>query len=185
MATVHKTANKRMATKTSPRSAGRRLSPSSRSERAPLNGKHNGRSVPSTNGHTDGHADGQGNGKRAAELERKAIPVQREELERERTQVLQALELLRAELQETPEATGDEVDLNVYEREKTLGLVSSYERRLGKLDMALQRAARGEYGKCQRCGQPISPERLKIFPETRHCVKCKSELEQLAKRGLA
>ncbi len=109
---------------------------------------------------------------------------QREQLTHERNQVLEELARLRAELLETPESTGDEVDLSVYDREKTLGLVKAFERRLEKLETALQATEKGEYGICQHCGKPIDAERLKIFPETRHCVKCKIEQEQQARRRM-
>ncbi len=104
------------------------------------------------------------------------------QLQHERALVENELATLRAELLEAPEMTGDEVDLNVYEREKTLGLVTTFERRLEEIDAALRAAAEGNYGKCQRCGTAIDPERLKIFPETRLCVKCKSEAEKEARR---
>jgi DnaK suppressor protein len=107
---------------------------------------------------------------------------QREKLIGERDQVMDELARLRAELQEAPDPTGDEADSNVYEREKTLGLVAAFELRLEKIDNALRAAEKGEYGICQRCGKPIDPARLKIFPEARYDVSCQSELERQAKR---
>lgn len=121
----------------------------------------------------------------------KHVPVtkralnQAQKLGDERMAVEEELVRLRSELQQAPEATGDEVDLNVYEREKTLGLVATYERRLEEIDGAMKAAKKGQYGICERCGNPIDPARLKIFPETRMCVKCKNETETLAKRRLA
>jgi RNA polymerase-binding protein DksA len=106
----------------------------------------------------------------------------KEQLQKERAQVESELATLRAELLEAPDMTGDEVDLNVYEREKTLGLVTAYERRLEEIDAALRAAARGTYGVCERCGTAIDPERLQIFPETRLCVNCKAEAEREARR---
>jgi DnaK suppressor protein len=106
----------------------------------------------------------------------------RAQLQKERAQVESELAALRAELLEAPEMTGDEVDLNVYEREKTLGLVTAYERRLEEINAALRATAEGTYGVCERCGNPIDPERLKIFPEARLCVRCKSEKEKEARR---
>lgn len=128
------------------------------------------------------------NGKTAAAAEKSngnsARPIidGREQLQKERAQVLDELATLRAELLEAPDMTGDEVDLNVYEREKTLGLVTAYERRLEEIDAALRAAAQGRYGMCERCGTAIDPERLKIFPETRLCVNCKTEVEREARR---
>lgn len=106
----------------------------------------------------------------------------KEQLQKERAQVENELATLRAELLERPDMTGDEVDLNVYEREKTLGLVTTYERRLEEIDAALRAAAQGTYGLCERCGAAIDPERLEIFPETRLCVNCKTEVEREARR---
>ncbi len=112
----------------------------------------------------------------------KPLVNQKEMLRQERAQVESELAALRAEMQEAPELTGDEVDLNVYEREKTLGLVATYERRLEEIDLTLKAAAQGKYGICERCGKPIDPERLKIFPETRLCVSCKNIVEQEQRR---
>lgn len=105
-----------------------------------------------------------------------------EQLDQQRAHVQNELLALRAELQEAPEMTGDEVDLNVYEREKTLGLVAAYERRLEEINATMQAAQRGQYGICERCGNPIDPERLKIFPETRLCVSCKNQVEREQRR---
>ncbi len=109
---------------------------------------------------------------------------QREQLEQERDETNAELTRLRAELQQAPEPTGDEVDLSVYDREKTLSLIANYERRLKEIDYALEVAQKGAYGICERCGKPIDPARLKIFPEATLCVACKNEKEKRAKRGL-
>jgi DnaK suppressor protein len=122
------------------------------------------------------------NGKSATAVQ--PVLNQQEQLKRERAQVEEELVALRLELQEAPEMTGDEVDLNVYEREKTLGLVATYERRLEEIDAAQHAAKVGKYGICERCGKTIDPERLKIFPETRLCVSCKNEVEREARRML-
>ncbi len=126
-------------------------------------------------------ANGKSNGK-LADVKAKPLVNQKEMLQQERAQVEGELARLRAELQEAPEMTGDEVDLNVYEREKTLGLVATYERRLEEIDATLKVAAQGKYGICERCGKPIDPERLSIFPETRLCVSCKNEVEREQRR---
>ena len=122
------------------------------------------------------------NGKGITSREAESTLTQEEKLTRERAQVAEELARLRAELQEAPDPTGDEADSNVYEREKTLGLIAAFELKLEKMDNALRAAEKGEYGICQRCGKPIDPARLKIFPETRHCVSCQGELERLARR---
>jgi RNA polymerase-binding protein DksA len=122
------------------------------------------------------------NGKNGEMKKAKPLTNQKEMLQQERAQVESELANLRAEMQEAPEMTGDEVDLNVYEREKTLGLVAAYERRLEEIDTTLKVAEKGKYGICERCGNPIDPERLLIFPETRLCVSCKNILEKEQRR---
>jgi DnaK suppressor protein len=47
-----------------------------------------------------------------------------------------------------------------------------------KIDEALERLAKGTYGFCQECGEPIEAERLALRPHTRFCVDCKEELER-------
>jgi DnaK suppressor protein len=42
----------------------------------------------------------------------------------------------------------------------------------------------GNYGICERCGQQIDPARLEALPDTTLCLKCKQEIERLARRGL-
>lgn len=123
------------------------------------------------------------NGKRGTTTPARPVLDQKEQLEKERAQVASELVILRAELQQAPEMTGDEVDLNVYERERTLGLVAAYERRLEEINAALQAAQKGKYGICERCGKTIDPERLKIFPEARLCVSCKNEVEREQRRA--
>jgi DnaK suppressor protein len=44
--------------------------------------------------------------------------------------------------------------------------------RLQLIEAALARLARGEYGWCEACGEPIPPERLAVCPEARRCTAC-------------
>lgn len=163
MATAQKTTKTRSGARTSrmsPRkSKNTATKPAARKRAAPTNGKNG--SVTKTV---------------------KPVPNQKELLKQERLVVETDLANFRAQLQEAPEMTGDEVDLNVYEREKTLGLVAAYERRLEEIDAALRAAEQGTYGICERCGNPIDRERLQIFPETRLCVSCKNQVEQEQRR---
>lgn len=39
-------------------------------------------------------------------------------------------------------------------------------------ERSLRRLHEGEYGRCERCGQEIAPERLEALPDTRRCVTC-------------
>jgi len=108
--------------------------------------------------------------------------AERKGLEQERKQTFAELSRLREYLKTEPERTGDQADLDVYEREKNLALVRRLEQKIEAIDKALQTAKKGTYGICERCGKPIDPERLKALPETTLCVKCKNELEKVARR---
>ncbi len=109
--------------------------------------------------------------------------AERKKLEKERAETVAELEHLREYLRTEPEHTSDEVDLDVYEREKNLALVRRMEQRIGEIDTALRAAKKGTYGICERCGKPIDPERLKALPQTTLCIKCKNEAEKAARRA--
>ncbi|WP_051603286.1 TraR/DksA family transcriptional regulator [Simplicispira psychrophila] len=47
-----------------------------------------------------------------------------------------------------------------------------------RIDRALEKMADGSYGVCGECGCTIPFERLKIEPQTQHCVACKSRWEK-------
>jgi DnaK suppressor protein len=107
---------------------------------------------------------------------------------------LQLLELKEATLREISrsiksgseakvgeETTGDIYDQASSERDRELELILSDRERqkLHNIDDALLRMKEGEYGICEECDEEIPLGRLKAMPFTRHCVKCKSDLERL------
>ncbi len=51
-------------------------------------------------------------------------------------------------------------------------------RLIGKIQGALARLEAGTFGKCSRCGDPISAARLKARPVTDLCISCKTESER-------
>lgn len=78
------------------------------------------------------------------------------------------------------EPTGDIYDQASSERDRELGLLLNDRERekLHNIDEALLRIDDGDYGQCEECDEEIPVGRLKVMPFTRHCVKCKSELEK-------
>ncbi|MEP7281189.1 MAG: TraR/DksA C4-type zinc finger protein [Rubrivivax sp.] len=56
---------------------------------------------------------------------------------------------------------------------------------LARVDRALRDMADGSYGACGECGCAIPFERLKIEPQTEHCVTCKGRWEQASGQGKA
>ena len=49
---------------------------------------------------------------------------------------------------------------------------------LSRIDRALKAMADGSYGVCGECGCAIPYERLKVEPQTEHCVVCKGRWEK-------
>lgn len=81
----------------------------------------------------------------------------------------------------TNEPGGDIYDQASSERDRELGLLLGDRERekLHSIDEALLRIDEDEYGICEECDEDIPLGRLKAMPFTRHCVKCKSDLEKL------
>jgi len=49
---------------------------------------------------------------------------------------------------------------------------------LSRIDAALERFGKDEYGYCLRCGEQISERRLEVDPAATLCIKCASAAEQ-------
>lgn len=79
------------------------------------------------------------------------------------------------------EPSGDIYDQASSERDRELGLLLGDRERekIHSIDEALLRIDDGEYGICEECDEDIPLGRLKAMPFTRHCVKCKSDLEKM------
>jgi DnaK suppressor protein len=77
---------------------------------------------------------------------------------------------------QTGTATDDEHDPEgqtiAYERAQAGAILQRARDRLVAIDRALERVADDSYGRCERCGQPIDPERLAALPATRTCITC-------------
>jgi RNA polymerase-binding protein DksA len=104
-------------------------------------------------------------------------------LEEQKAETQQELERLKLELRDLTEPSADEADVDAYEREKTWALVQRLRQKLESLDRALESARKGTYGICEGCGTRIEPARLEILPETRLCLQCQRDLEQMYKRA--
>ena len=85
---------------------------------------------------------------------------------------------LREWLKGEVDVDADEGDPDLAEREKNLSLLMALERKLESVNAALRAIDKGKYGICERCGQPIDPERLQIMPEATMCVTCKAQAER-------
>jgi len=59
-----------------------------------------------------------------------------------------------------------------FEREQLAALREQARHQVAEIEEAHDRLARGRYGVCERCGDPIAAERLDALPATRYCVRC-------------
>lgn len=101
----------------------------------------------------------------------------------ERAQVAEELENLRDLMQAEVDVEPDEGDAEIFEREKNAALIAVLERKIQDIDAALRSIERGQYGICERCGNPIEVERLEVKPDATLCLNCQQEVERLARRN--
>jgi DnaK suppressor protein len=113
---------------------------------------------------------------------REALAAERAEaLDAERTETRERLAGLEREFAGIVEAadsanTDDEHDPEgatiAFERQHVAALIGQARDQLAAIDEALRRLDEGGYGQCERCGQPIAPERLAARPTATRCVSC-------------
>jgi DnaK suppressor protein len=79
----------------------------------------------------------------------------------------------------TDSAGDDQADTGTktFEREQEITLANAMLERVTQVERALERLAEGNYGWCEKCGNPIPVERLAAFPSATLCVTCK-QLEE-------
>lgn len=61
------------------------------------------------------------------------------------------------------------------ERARLIALGKELRENLKDVERALGRIEAGTYGTCERCGNPIAPERLEAIPWARLCIDCKQK----------
>jgi DnaK suppressor protein len=61
------------------------------------------------------------------------------------------------------------------ERNKVLAVIERLRENLHDVELGLSKMDKGTYGICERCGNPINPERLEAIPYARLCVSCKQK----------
>lgn len=108
---------------------------------------------------------------------------EREMLEEERKRLEEELERLRENMLQEVDIELDEGDPIFFEREKAAALIAVLERRLQDTNHALRAVEKGEYGICERCNNPIEPERLEVKPDATMCLNCQREVEAVNRRN--
>jgi len=109
--------------------------------------------------------------------------MNKEELEKFRTQLLQKREGIIAdagktlsEMTDQPSNIPDPNDRATVESGRSFELrIRDRERKLlSKVEEALARIDEGEYGICEGCGEEIGLKRLEARPVTTFCIDCKT-----------
>lgn len=102
-------------------------------------------------------------------------------LERERRETLDRLAALNCEFSALVAAAqgsnnDDEHDPEgatlAFERSQLDALVQQARSHLREIDAAERRLARGTFGVCESCDQPVPADRLAVKPTARTCVTC-------------
>ncbi|WP_380169274.1 TraR/DksA family transcriptional regulator [Jannaschia sp. R86511] len=62
-----------------------------------------------------------------------------------------------------------------FERQQALALLDQVRRTGEALRQAAADLQSGRYGRCERCGGDIDPERLAVRPQARTCISCARE----------
>lgn len=113
-------------------------------------------------------------------LKRKDLLHFRELLLKKKQDLMRAYSISKGDSQsDLDNGTEDYVDyaVNSYAREFLLSLTELDRKQLLLVEEAISRIDRGEFGRCQQCGEEINRKRLEVQPWARHCVRCQ-ELEE-------
>lgn len=76
-----------------------------------------------------------------------------------------------------------EVGTETFNRSRDLSTLEQVDGELEDIKRARERLARGGYGTCEACGEPISDERLEVEPGARYCVEHQRVAEAEARAG--
>ncbi|WP_405804760.1 TraR/DksA family transcriptional regulator [Streptomyces sp. NBC_01187] len=99
--------------------------------------------------------------------ERAAACARIEALERDFGAIVAANALVAVDDEHDPEGAS-----TAFERAHVAALLAQAHDQVAELDRAGERLERGEYGRCEVCGEPIAAERLEVRPAAVTCVRC-------------
>lgn len=108
-------------------------------------------------------------------------------LENEKKRLMEQLEQLKAnhpieERREgSPFGKREEEAAEAAELENRLALQKRVLDQMADIDYALAKFENNTYGLCEKCVQPINPERLEALPQARLCLSCKAKQAKNAK----
>ncbi|MEU9008603.1 TraR/DksA C4-type zinc finger protein [Streptomyces sp. NPDC048479] len=99
--------------------------------------------------------------------ERTGTSAQIAALSRDFDGIVEANALVAIDDEHDPEGSS-----TAFERAHIAALPAQGRAHLADLDRALERLERGDYGRCEGCGEPIPVERLEVRPAASTCVRC-------------
>jgi DnaK suppressor protein len=88
-------------------------------------------------------------------------------LERDFSAIVEATDQANADDEHDPEGA-----TIAFERQHVAALLDQARRQLAQVDAAIGRLNAGKYGRCERCGQPITAARLAARPAATTCIRC-------------
>jgi len=114
----------------------------------------------------------------------------KDRLEKERVKLVTDLEGVKApdadEFAPLPSfGDGDDLSIEADQVEEignALAVKEVLEKKLIKIDAALERIKKGEYGVCESCGKEIEFKRLRIEPAATLCTKCVKKMTGQGKK---
>jgi RNA polymerase-binding transcription factor DksA len=106
--------------------------------------------------------------------ERPKLPAQEQQvrIHGELAEAREELARLERKLEHRPDFGLGEGSPEIYQWEMNLALRKRVLAKITSLEDALKSLEEGLYGICERCGEPIEPERLEILPDTTLCISC-------------
>ena len=113
--------------------------------------------------------------------------ILRARLENEKKRLKEQLEQLKANhpaedrREGSPFGKREEEAAEASELENRLALQKRILDQMAEVDHSLDKFENKTYGLCEKCGQPINPERLEALPHARLCLSCKAKQAKNAK----
>lgn len=117
-----------------------------------------------------------------SDISEETLDKVREELERQRAELINKSKLAQNEIRESDQMKGgrDSLDESTEEQGTSTRLRFADRDRnlLMKINRTLERMDNDEYGYCESCEEPIAEKRLLARPVTTMCIDCKEDQER-------
>jgi DnaK suppressor protein len=106
------------------------------------------------------------------------VPGQGAVLQQRLKKLNQRIATLEGAIADKPDFGLGKGDPRVTRWELNRALLEQLRERAASTEDALSKIQCGAYGVCERCGQPIHPDRLAVLPDAKLCIRC-ARLEPL------